>query len=208
MYTMLKMGSGLVLLAVMAGCGGSDDLSSRVPNSIPADSAVLNDSGTISQSALNATYELRGVNSDGDAGVVRVSWSLTDSGFDTLRSNSRVRLRELRDGQPGRVIDSRAVSEESPSGVFDVPVDTTADIETRWRLELDRADLTAVPGITNFTVVNLESILRRSTTDLSRLRSVELSLVEDSYTAENIDNRREHNFSVSVAGHVCNRIGE
>lgn len=194
------------MLAVLTGCGGADELSSRVPSNISgqsSESGVFDDSVAFGQPALNVTHEIRGVNSGGDSGVVRVSWSLTHLGAEALRSNSRVQLRELRDGQPASVIASQPVSEEFHAGTFDVRINTEADVDTSWHLELDRADLTAVPGIVNYSIVNLESILTRNTTALDRLRSVEMSLVEDSYTAENSDNRREHNFSVSVAGQLA-----
>ena len=204
MDTTLKIGGSLLMLATVAGCGGSDDLSSRVPNGSSPNPIVFDDGESVGlgQQALQVSHELRGVNSAGDAGVVRVSWSLTASGEGVLRSNSQVRLREFNSDQPGKVLASQRVSSEEPSGSFDVPVDTESDVDTSWYLELDRADLTAVPGVTHFSVVNLESILKRNTTPLERLDKVKLSLVEDSYTAENIGNRREHNFSVSVAGEL------
>ncbi len=199
---MLKMGACAVLVAAMIGCGDSGGLSSRVPKGYSGAPEPLNDGVTISQPALNVRQELRGVNADGENAVIRVSWSLTDQGINALQPNSQVRLRAMRDDTPAEVIETQPVSEETPAGTIDVPVNTEADANTQWYIELDRANLTAVPGITNYSVLNLSHILSRNTTALDKLQSVELSLVPESYSAENIGNRREHEFTVAVSGEL------
>ena len=191
-----------LLFSLLAACGGADEISTRLPNGFSSTPVLFNDSSRLGSEALDVRTELRGVNSDGENAVVRVSWSLTDEGSAVLRSNSRVVLREFRDDLPRAVIDTKPISDDDPSGSFDVPVNTQDDISTQWHLELDRANLLAVPDITTHSVVNLGLILGRDTTPIDRLISVNLELVRDSYTASNIDNRREHNFSVSVRGRL------
>lgn len=200
MDTRLIMIVYAILLAALAGCGGSDELSNRVPNGFSSTSDVLDDGVSRVGPAFTARQELRGVSADAENAVVRVSWALTDDGMAVLRPNSRIRLRTFEDDIPGRVIETRAVNEDAPSGTFDMPVNTETDTETSWYLELDRADLTAVPGITGSSVLNLGDILRRNTTPLNDLRSIDIELLPDSYTAETMGNRREHNFSVNVKG--------
>lgn len=198
-----------MLLASLAACSGADNLSERVPNGFASAPITFNDAGITGVAgnvALDVRTELRGVNSDGENAIVRVSWSLTEAGFASLRPNSRIVLREYRNDTPTAVIDVKPVSEENPSGSIDVPVNTEEDTETQWFLELDRADLLAVPDITTHNIVNVGLILKRDTTPLDQLVSVNVQLVEDSYTATNIDNRREHNFSVSVSGRL--NLGE
>lgn len=194
---------GLALsVAWLSACGGADELADRQPNGFSNTPVVFNDVSARANSALDVRAELRGVNADGKNGVVRVSWSLTRAGSAALRSNTQVVLRELNDDRPGVVIDIMPVNEEDPSGRIDVPVNTQDDANLQWHLELDRADLQAVPDITAYSIVDLNTILKRDTTPLDQLVSVHVELVEESYTAANIDNRREHNFAVSVNGRL------
>ncbi len=195
-----------LLVASLAGCGGADELSERIPNALAGTPVVFNDLGVINNSALNSALdvrtELRGVNSDGKNAVVRVSWALTDTGFAALKPNSRIVLRQFRNDTPTAVINIKPVSEDAPSGSVDVPVNTQSDSDTQWYLELDRANLLAVPDITTHSIVNVGAILKRDTTPLEQLVSVDVQLVEDSYTATNINNRREHNFALAVNGRL------
>jgi hypothetical protein len=196
-------GGLLLVLVVMAGCDSGGNLAERIPTGLSEAPTVFSDDVQSNTPALNVRQELLGVDADGQSAVVRVSWALTSAGSQAVRSNSRVRLRVLRDGEPAEVIETQPVSEEEPVGEIDVPVNTETDQATRWYLELDRADLQAVPSLTTYTVVSLDTLLQRKTTPLEDLQRVELSLVKDSYIASNVGNRREHKFSVSVQGDLA-----
>ena len=207
MDTFLKFLAGLAILAAAAGCGGPDELSSRVPSGISGDTGVFDDGQSVARGPFYWNHELVGVDSDGERGVVRLSWALTEQGIEALGPNSRMLFRTVQDGRPGNVLESREVSAVSSFGTIDVPVNTKNDADRVWRLELARVDLDEVPGLVDYSEVNFASILTRKTTPLEQIRSVELSLLEDSYTAKNNGNRREHNFSVSVGGQLAIDVG-
>jgi len=202
MRTLKKSCVAASLLALLAACGGADELNERIPTGVTDLPITLNDLGTIDVPALDVRTELRGVKSDGENAVVRISWSLTDAGAVALKPNSRIVLREFSDGAPRAAIEIKPVSDNAPSGSIDIPVNTSDDADTQWYLELDRANLLAVPEITTHNIVNVGSILKRDTTPLDDLVSVNLELVEGSYTAANIDGRREHDLTVSVSGRL------
>ncbi len=193
----------IILQISLIGCSGGDELADRVPSGDSGIPAVFHDEASAPKNpAVQVQQELRGVSADGETALVRLSWTLTREGLSALRPNSRIRLRSYRNKIPGDVIETQSVSAETPSGIIDVPVNTESDIDRNWYIELDRADLSAVPGVTGFTVLSLGDLLRRNTTPLDRLKSVELSLIEGSYSAETVNNRREHRLTVSVSGQL------
>jgi len=201
MNKILRSAVCVALVAVLHGC--DSDVVSRAPNGpTAADSGAFGDDAAFTHAALNVSTQLRGVNSDGRNAVVRVAWSVTAAGLQTLGGRSQVRLRNYTNGSATGVIASQPVSEDTSSGVFDIPVDVVEDTSTQWFLELDRAALSLVPNLSGFTVVNLEPILSRKTTPLDVVTQAELELVPDSYTADNVGGRREHNFSVHVKGRI------
>jgi len=153
MHNLKKTCGSVFFLAFLSGCGGADELTDRVPSGFAGTPVVFNDSISRSSSALDVRTELRGVNSDGKNAVVRVSWSLTDSGSVAVQPNSQVILREYSDGVPKAAIDVKPISLDDPSGSVDVPVNTDEDADTQWYLELDRANLQAVPDVASYAVV-------------------------------------------------------
>jgi len=187
-------------IACQSGCD-SDIAERRSAGSNLSATGVLDDAANL-QPALHVVTQLRGVSSNGRSAVVRVAWSLTEQGIESLSGRNQVRLRHYKNNSPGRVIATRAVSESEPSGEFDVPVDTSDDLHTKWLLELDRASLEAVPNLAAYSLVDLEPILARAETPLEDVTQAELALLPDSYTATNVAGRREHEFSVHVKGRI------
>lgn len=147
------------------------------------------------ESVINLSSKLVSTSKDGTEADLQVLFALDPSVADAITQASFVQFDYVYPDNTNVPLVSAPIGDDL-SGAVEVTVPT----------DVDEATLLATLGGVSAALVEPHGILtaqlpaweQRDTTDLSKVQSVKVALVEDSYETELVDGRRLHRFAVRV----------
>jgi len=158
---------------------------------------VFDDSsgGQAAETLLRINSNIVSTSPNGTEADLLLTYTLDPVVRSAMKANSFVKFEYVAPNRPGQLVARSSINDEL-SGSVEVTVPTTDD----------NAKLVATigglqPGLidnSGILVAQLPAVLPRETTDLSRVQSVSVELVDGSYESMLVDGRKVHSFAVKV----------
>jgi len=144
---------------------------------------------------IRVNASIASTSNDGTEADLLLTYTLDPNIRSALKPGSFVNFEYVAPNKPGRQV-ARATIDDELSGSIEATVPTIDDgaklVATVGGLQ---------PGVINnqgILVAQLPAILKRETTDLTRVQAVQAELIDGSYESMLVDGRRVHRFAVKV----------
>lgn len=187
----------LLLCALASACDRTNSAVPRPTASIGDSELVFDDpvAGHDAGTLLRINTTIASTSPDGSQADLLLTYTLDPVIRSALQASSYVKFEYVAPDTPARLVARASINDEL-SGSAEATVPTTDD----------NAKLVATieglqPGVidnTGILVAQLPAVLKRETTDLSRVKRVNAELIDDSYESSLVDGRRVHRFAVKV----------